>query len=42
MIEQVKGTRNLYGLDAQKYLYINDIFLKSFNDFPFDDNKCSQ
>ncbi len=31
MIEQVKGTRNLYGLDAQKYLYIYDIFRSSFN-----------
>jgi histidyl-tRNA synthetase len=36
MIEQVKGTRNLYGLDAQKYLYINGIFLKSFNDYGYD------
>ncbi len=36
MIEQVKGTRNLYGLDAQKYLYIYDIFLSSFNSYGYD------
>tara|TARA_A100001011_G_scaffold121342_1_gene128100 strand:- start:1572 stop:2744 length:1173 start_codon:yes stop_codon:yes gene_type:complete len=36
MIEQVKGTRNLYGLDAQKYLYIYDIFRSSFNRYGYD------
>tara|TARA_Y200000002_G_scaffold172736_1_gene142540 strand:+ start:1627 stop:2799 length:1173 start_codon:yes stop_codon:yes gene_type:complete len=36
MIEQVKGTRNLYGLDAQKYLYIYDIFRSSFNSYGYD------
>lgn len=36
MIEQVKGTRNLYGLDAEKYLYIYDIFRKSFNTYGYD------
>ena len=36
MIEQVKGTRNLYGLDAEKYLYIYDIFRKSFNNYGYD------
>ena len=36
MIEQVKGTRNLYGLDAQKYLYIYDIFRNSFNSYGYD------
>ena len=36
MIEQVKGTRNLYGLEAEKYLYIYDIFRKSFNTYGFD------
>ena len=36
MIEQVKGTRNLYGLDAQKYLYIFDIFRSSFNSYGYD------
>ena len=36
MIEQVKGTRNLYGLDAQKYLYIYDIFRSSFNTYGYD------
>ncbi len=36
MIEQVKGTRNLYGLVAQKYLYIYDIFRKSFNTYGYD------
>ncbi len=36
MIEQVKGTRNLYGLDAEKYLYIYDIFRKSFNAYGYD------
>jgi|TARA_Y100000741_G_C18246485_1_gene555701 histidyl-tRNA synthetase len=36
MIEQVKGTRNLYGLEAEKYLYIYDIFRKSFNTYGYD------
>ena len=36
MIEQVKGTRNLYGLEAQKYLYIYDIFRRSFNTYGYD------
>ena len=36
MIEQVKGTRNLYGLEAEKYLYIYDIFRKSFNAYGYD------
>ena len=36
MIEQVKGTRNLYGLEAQKYLYIYDIFRMSFNNYGYD------
>ena len=35
MIEQVKGTRNLYGLEAEKYLYIYDIFRKSFNTYGY-------
>ena len=36
MIEQVKGTRNLYGLEAQKYLHIYDIFRSSFNTYGYD------
>ena len=36
MIEQVKGTRNLYGPEAEKYLYIYDIFRKSFNTYGYD------
>ena len=36
MIEQVKGTRNLYGLEAQKYLHIYDIFRRSFNTYGYD------
>ena len=36
MIEQVKGTRNLYGLEAQKYLHIYDIFRISFNTYGYD------
>ena len=36
MIEQVKGTRNLYGLEAEKYLYIYDMFRKSFNTYGYD------
>ena len=36
MIEQVKGTRNLYELEAEKYLYIYDIFRKSFNTYGYD------
>ena len=36
MIEQVKGTRNLYGLEGEKYLYIYDIFRKSFNTYGYD------
>ena len=36
MIEQVKGTRNLYGLEAEKYLYIYDIFRKSFSTYGYD------
>ena len=36
MIEQVKGTRNLYGLEAEKYLYIYDIFRKSFHTYGYD------
>ncbi len=36
MIEQVKGTRNLYGLEAQKYQYIYDIFRRSFNTYGYD------
>ena len=36
MIEQVKGTRNLYGLEAEKYQYIYDIFRKSFNTYGYD------
>ncbi len=35
MIEQVKGTRNLYGQEAEKYLYIYDIFRKSFNTYGY-------
>jgi len=36
MIEQVKGTRNLYGQEAQKYLHIYDIFRSSFNTYGYD------
>ena len=36
MIEQVKGTRNLYGQEAQKYLHIYDIFRRSFNTYGYD------
>ncbi len=36
MIEQVKGTRNLYGQEAQKYLHIYDIFRISFNTYGYD------
>ena len=36
MIEQVKGTRNLYGLEAEKYLYIYDMLRKSFNTYGYD------
>ena len=35
MIDQVKGTRNLYGKDIDKYLHIRDKFLNCYASYGY-------
>ena len=36
MIEQVKGTRNLFGADSAKYVHIFNTFCEAFIDYGYE------
>ena len=36
MIEQVKGTRNLFGAESEKYIHIFNAFCDAFVDYGFE------